>query len=70
MKADIVGETKKKPALRALLNLGHLWPAIGKTGMGYGAPAHGEAVAAGMVLAAETLACWAGSARRTSPRSR
>lgn len=38
---------------RALLNLGHTFGHAIETGMGYGAWLHGEAVAAGMVMAAE-----------------
>jgi 3-dehydroquinate synthase len=54
MKADIVGEDEKETGVRALLNLGHTFGHAIETGLGYGAWLHGEAVAAGMVLAAET----------------
>ncbi len=54
MKADIVGEDEKETGVRALLNLGHTLGHAIEAGMGYGAWLHGEAVAAGMVLAAET----------------
>lgn len=54
MKADIVGEDEKETGVRALLNLGHTFGHAIEAGMGYGAWLHGEAVAAGMVLAAET----------------
>jgi len=45
-------ETAKENG-RALLNLGHTFGHAIETGMGYGAWLHGEAVAAGMVMAAE-----------------
>ena len=54
MKADIVGKDEKETGVRALLNLGHTFGHAIEAGMGYGAWLHGEAVAAGMVLAAET----------------
>ena len=54
MKADNVGEDEKETGVRALLNLGHTFGHAIEAGMGYGAWLHGEAVAAGMVLAAET----------------
>jgi 3-dehydroquinate synthase len=45
-------ETAKQGG-RALLNLGHTFGHAIETGMGYGEWLHGEAVAAGMVMAAE-----------------
>ncbi|GGP23598.1 3-dehydroquinate synthase [Silvimonas iriomotensis] len=51
-KARIVGEDEKEHGVRALLNLGHTFGHAIETGLGYGAWLHGEAVAAGMVLAA------------------
>jgi 3-dehydroquinate synthase len=55
-KAEVVAadefETAKEGG-RALLNLGHTFGHAIETGMGYGAWLHGEAVAAGMVMAAE-----------------
>jgi 3-dehydroquinate synthase len=43
-----------KPGLRALLNLGHTFGHAIEAEMGYGNWLHGEAVAAGMVMAART----------------
>jgi 3-dehydroquinate synthetase len=52
--------------LRAILNLGHTFGHAIETGMGYGTWLHGEAVAAGMVMAAQTSRASAGSATPTS----
>ncbi|WP_024304231.1 3-dehydroquinate synthase [Pseudogulbenkiania sp. MAI-1] len=54
MKADIVGQDEKESGVRALLNLGHTFGHAIEAGLGYGEWLHGEAVAAGMVLAAAT----------------
>lgn len=51
MKADIVGQDEKEKGIRAHLNLGHTFGHAIETQMGYGNWLHGEAVAAGMVLA-------------------
>lgn len=51
-KARIVAEDEKETGVRALLNLGHTFGHAIEAGMGYGNWLHGEAVAAGMVLAA------------------
>jgi 3-dehydroquinate synthetase len=51
---------------RALLNLGHTFGHAIETGMGYGQWLHGEAVAAGTLMAAELRRSWAGSARTMS----
>ncbi|WP_054286903.1 3-dehydroquinate synthase [Gulbenkiania mobilis] len=56
MKADIVAADERETGQRALLNLGHTFGHAIEAGLGYGAWLHGEAVAAGMVLAAETSA--------------
>lgn len=55
-KADIVAADEKESGQRALLNLGHTFGHAIETGMGYGEWLHGEAVATGMVLAAELSA--------------
>lgn len=55
-KATIVGRDERESGERALLNLGHTFGHAIETGSGYGEWLHGEAVAAGMVLAAE-LSC-------------
>lgn len=52
MKADIVAQDEKENNIRALLNLGHTFGHAIETEMGYGNWLHGEAVAAGMVIAA------------------
>ncbi|MGB4246392.1 MAG: 3-dehydroquinate synthase [Pseudohongiellaceae bacterium] len=55
-KARIVAADEKEGGVRALLNLGHTFGHAIETAMGYGAWLHGEAVAAGMVMAAD-LSC-------------
>jgi 3-dehydroquinate synthase len=52
-KAEVVAADERESGLRAILNLGHTFAHAIETGMGYGAWLHGEAVAAGMVLAAD-----------------
>ncbi len=52
-KAEIVAADEKEAGQRALLNLGHTFGHAIETGMGYGKWLHGEAIAAGMVMAAE-----------------
>lgn len=52
-KAAIVAADEKEAGSRALLNLGHTFGHAIETGMGYGKWLHGEAIAAGMVMAAE-----------------
>ncbi len=52
-KAEIVAADETEQGVRALLNLGHTFGHAIETGMGYGAWLHGEAVAVGMVMAAE-----------------
>lgn len=51
MKADIVAQDETEQGIRAWLNLGHTFGHAIETEMGYGNWLHGEAVAAGMVLA-------------------
>ena len=55
-KAAIVVEDEKEKGKRAILNFGHTFGHAIETAMGYGNWLHGEAVAAGMVLAAD-LSC-------------
>lgn len=55
-KARVVAADEKEAGRRALLNLGHTFGHAIETGMGYGEWLHGEAVATGMVLAAELSA--------------
>ncbi len=53
IKAEIVGIDEREQGLRAILNLGHTFGHAIETATGYGTWLHGEAVAAGMVLAAD-----------------
>jgi len=52
-KAEIVALDERESGLRAILNLGHTFGHAIETGLGYGTWLHGEAVAAGMVMAAD-----------------
>ena len=52
-KATIVAADEKESGQRALLNLGHTFGHAIETGLGYGKWLHGEAVAVGMIMAAE-----------------
>ena len=52
-KAQVVAADETEAGQRALLNLGHTFGHAIETGMGYGAWLHGEAVATGMVMAAD-----------------
>jgi 3-dehydroquinate synthase len=54
IKAQVVGEDEREGGIRAILNLGHTFGHAIETGMGYGTWLHGEAVAAGMVMAVQT----------------
>ena len=53
IKAEVVAEDEKEGGRRAILNLGHTFGHAIETALGYGAWLHGEAVAAGMCMAAE-----------------
>jgi 3-dehydroquinate synthase len=53
LKAAIVAADEREAGARALLNLGHTFGHAIEAGTGYGTWLHGEAVAAGMVMAAE-----------------
>ncbi len=53
IKAQVVSEDEREGGIRAILNLGHTFGHAIETGMGYGNWLHGEAVGAGMVMAAE-----------------
>jgi 3-dehydroquinate synthase len=55
-KAEVVAADEREAGQRALLNLGHTFGHAIEAGLGYGSWLHGEAVAAGMVLAAELSA--------------
>ena len=52
IKAGVVAADEREAGERALLNFGHTFGHAIETGVGYGDWLHGEAVAAGMVLAA------------------
>lgn len=52
-KAAIVAADEKESGCRALLNYGHTFGHAIETGMGYGTWLHGEAVAVGMLIAAQ-----------------
>jgi 3-dehydroquinate synthase len=56
LKAKIVAQDEKESGERALLNFGHTFGHAIEVGSGYGSWLHGEAVAAGMVMAAELSA--------------
>ncbi|MGD2137659.1 MAG: 3-dehydroquinate synthase [Gammaproteobacteria bacterium] len=53
IKAEIVATDERESGQRALLNLGHTFAHAIETGTGYGNWLHGEAVATGMVMAAD-----------------
>lgn len=55
-KARVVAADEREGGIRAILNLGHTFGHAIETAQGYGEWLHGEAVAAGMVLAAELSA--------------
>ncbi|ACS84154.1 3-dehydroquinate synthase [Musicola paradisiaca] len=54
LKADVVAADERESGLRALLNLGHTYGHAIEAEMGYGNWLHGEAVAAGMMMASHT----------------
>ena len=53
IKAAMVAEDERETGVRALLNFGHTFGHAIESGLGYGKWLHGEAVAAGMVMAAD-----------------
>ena len=58
-KAKVVASDEREAGIRAILNLGHTFGHAIETAQGYGNWLHGEAVAAGMMLAIE-LSCLKG----------
>ncbi|ELV8645077.1 3-dehydroquinate synthase [Vibrio fluvialis] len=54
IKAEVVAQDEKESGIRALLNLGHTFGHAIEAELGYGNWLHGEAVAAGTVMAAKT----------------
>ena len=59
-KANVVAQDEREGGLRAILNLGHTFGHAIETAQGYGNWLHGEAVSAGMVMAAD-LSCRRGA---------
>jgi 3-dehydroquinate synthase len=55
-KAIVVAADERESGLRAMLNLGHTFGHAIETGLGYGRWLHGEAVAAGIAMAADLSA--------------
>ena len=55
-KAEVVAQDEREGGIRAILNLGHTFGHAIETEQGYGAWLHGEAVGAGMVMAADLSA--------------
>ena len=53
IKAAVVAEDERETGVRALLNFGHTFGHAIESALGYGTWLHGEAVAAGMVMAAD-----------------
>jgi 3-dehydroquinate synthase len=53
LKAQVVAADERESGLRAILNFGHTFGHAIEAGAGYGEWLHGEAVAAGMVMATE-----------------
>ena len=56
IKAEVVGQDEREGGLRAILNFGHTFGHAIEAGLGFGTWLHGEAVACGMVIAAELSA--------------
>ena len=52
-KAEVVAEDERESGIRAILNLGHTFGHAIETGLGYGEWLHGEAIALGMLMAAD-----------------
>ncbi|HHL45546.1 MAG TPA: 3-dehydroquinate synthase, partial [Gammaproteobacteria bacterium] len=52
-KAEVVVADEKESGIRAILNMGHTFGHAIETGVGYGRWLHGEAVATGMLMAAD-----------------
>lgn len=64
LKAAVVAEDERESGARALLNFGHTFGHAIERNQGYGEWLHGEAVAAGMVMAAELSAIGAQDVER------
>ncbi|HYD55918.1 MAG TPA: 3-dehydroquinate synthase [Burkholderiales bacterium] len=70
LKAGIVAADERETGVRALLNFGHTFGHAIEAAAGYGAWLHGEAVAAGMVMAAELSRREAGLSEEEAERLR
>jgi 3-dehydroquinate synthase len=70
LKAAIVASDERESGARSLLNFGHTFGHAIEAGAGYGSWLHGEAVAVGMVMAAELSARGAGLTRSKVERVR
>jgi 3-dehydroquinate synthase len=70
IKAEIVAADEREMGERALLNFGHTFGHAIEVGTGYGTWLHGEAVAAGMVLAGELSVRVTGMPRGENERLR
>jgi 3-dehydroquinate synthase len=70
LKAAIVAADEREAGVRALLNFGHTFGHAIEAGTGYGTWLHGEAIAAGMVMAAELSARAGALARQDVERVR
>ena len=70
IKAEIVAEDEREQGRRAILNLGHTFGHAIEAAAGYGSWLHGEAVAAGMAIAAEMSVRWTGCSLPSASASR
>ena len=70
IKAEVVARDERETGLRAALNFGHTFGHAIEAGLGFGAWLHGEAVAAGMVMAADLSARLGMLERATAERLR
>ena len=70
LKAAVVAADEREAGLRAILNFGHTFGHAIEAGTGYGEWLHGEAVAAGMAMAAELSARAGRLARSDAERIR
>ena len=70
IKAQVVCADERESGERAILNFGHTFGHAIESGLGYGQWVHGEAVAAGMVMAADLSARLGNIARSDAERIR
>jgi len=69
-KAQVVAQDERESGIRAILNLGHTFGHAIETDQGYGNWLHGEAVAAGMVMATDLSARLGWISKADAQRSR